>query len=710
MDRLPTRRRFLQATGGALLAGALIGDRGRTASNGAWRQFAHDPTTATGRLLTAVLVAVDDGGDPVGNVTLRASWDGGESTVETAANGHAFVDVPADTEITVEVPDPDYERTGPAGEYVHTVTTDGEEIAVPVTERSSPSTTSSTRTTTAPPTTTRVDRATYREWMDGVEGYDGEIVDGRGESEVAVAVGAGAGFAFDPPALRVDPGTTITWEWTGEGGPHNVVGENRGFTSGEPVERTTYERTFEEPGVVLYFCHPHQATGMRGAVVVGDRPLPTSTADPGTTGAGSTPAADQEGGDGGVGPLETALGLGLLGIGGGAVWWRRRQSDADGGDGDPEAPPSGPRPDAPGESTGGDGNPEARGTDPSADRSPRSAPGARPPTDTPPGDASTGNPATDRQTGPAPAGRTGAGDPRSPPSSGRERPTGSADRHVPETIPRAPDLSIEYGALTEREPIGSGGEADVVRATARTPDGPVTVAVKTPRMAETMGKRAVERLLEEAETWSKIDDHDHVVGVVDYGSDPVPWIAMEYMDGGHLGERTGRMDLLQALWTAIAVTKGVRHAHRRGVAHLDLKPQNVLFRTVEGAWDVPKVGDWGLSKLLIDHSKSVEGLSPGYAAPEHFTDEYGPADDLTDVYQLGVLFYDLFTGRPPFEGDPAAVMRQVLDERPPPPSEVADVPRALDDVLLPALAKSKADRYDDVIYLRDALQELYREW
>ncbi|WP_251342498.1 protein kinase domain-containing protein [Haloplanus halophilus] len=280
---------------------------------------------------------------------------------------------------------------------------------------------------------------------------------------------------------------------------------------------------------------------------------------------------------------------------------------------------------------------------------------------------------------------------------------------VPDEIPRAPDVSVDYGALTDEEPIGGGGNADVSKATLPTPTGNVTLAIKRPRMAGTLHTDAVARILDEAETWDRLDDHDHIVGVVDYGDQPLPWIAMEYMDGGHLGARSGEMPLPQALWTAIAVTKGVRHAHRRGVAHLDLKPENVLFRTVDGAWDVPKVADWGLSKHLLDHSESVDGLSVHYAAPEQFEDGGAATDDLTDVYQLGAVFYELFTGQPPFDGQPFSVIEQIKTARPTPPSEVADVPPALDDVLLTALAKEKADRYEDIILLRNALQDVSEE-
>ena len=213
--------------------------------------------------------------------------------------------------------------------------------------------------------------------------------------------------------------------------------------------------------------------------------------------------------------------------------------------------------------------------------------------------------------------------------------------------------------------------------------------------------------MDEAETWQQLDSHNYIVSVVNYASEPLPWIVMEYMDGGHLGERAGDLPFEQALWTAIATTQAVRHAHARGVAHLDLKPANILFRSVEDVWDVPKVGDWGLSKQLLEHSQSVDGMSPDYAAPEQFdTDQYGSTDNVTDVYQLGAVFYELFTGRPPFEGQTFEVINKIQSEQPRPPSEVADVPEALDEILLTALATQKADRYEHVLYLRDELQEV----
>jgi serine/threonine protein kinase len=157
-------------------------------------------------------------------------------------------------------------------------------------------------------------------------------------------------------------------------------------------------------------------------------------------------------------------------------------------------------------------------------------------------------------------------------------------------------------------------------------------------------------------------------------------------------------------------TEAVMHAHRRGVVHRDLKPENVLFRSVEDGWAVPKVADWGLAKLLLDHTQSVEGFSPRYAAPEQLDEDHGETGHRTDVYQLGAVLYELFTGEPAFEGPTTRVVTKVLSEPATPPSEVApELPPAIDDVLLTALAKDRDDRQEDVIYLRDALRAIYEE-
>ena len=130
----------------------------------------------------------------------------------------------------------------------------------------------------------------YGNWFSNVGNFDGTTVDATGQDTATVSVGVqgnGGAFAFDPPAIHVDNGATVQFEWTGEGGGHNVVSQGDGpLDSGNAVSSAgvNYEHTFEEDGIYNYVCVPHEGLGMKGAVVVGtDYP----TASSGGGGGGS---------------------------------------------------------------------------------------------------------------------------------------------------------------------------------------------------------------------------------------------------------------------------------------------------------------------------------------------------------------------------------------------------------------------------------------
>ena len=122
----------------------------------------------------------------------------------------------------------------------------------------------------------------YGGFLDQVGNFDGSTVDATGQDTVTVEVGVqanGGAFGFGPPAVHVDNGATVQWEWTGEGGGHNVVSapegplDSGGATSSAGVN---YEHTFEEDGIYTYVCVPHEGLNMKGAVVVGED-YPTQT-------------------------------------------------------------------------------------------------------------------------------------------------------------------------------------------------------------------------------------------------------------------------------------------------------------------------------------------------------------------------------------------------------------------------------------------------
>lgn len=252
-------------------------------------------------------------------------------------------------------------------------------------------------------------------------------------------------------------------------------------------------------------------------------------------------------------------------------------------------------------------------------------------------------------------------------------------------IPRCP--TAEWETLDVERSLGTGGSL------ARTAEGE-PVVLKRLSVDGTLHSEALEAFVDRAETWDGLASHDHVLGVAGYGASPVPWLAVEYPDGGTLA---GRSDLSFRTACAVAVTTcdALRFAHNRGVTHGALRPAHVTFRERADAVDVPKLGGWAVSE--------EEGVSaPAYAAPEQFRD--GPVDVRTDVYRTAAVLYRLFTGRAPFEGESTQVMGQALTGRPTPPSEIdGTLPSALDDVLLDGMATDRSDRYDSVVYLRDGV-------
>jgi halocyanin-like protein len=152
------------------------------------------------------------------------------------------------------------------------------------------------------------------DWLSNVGNFDG-IADERGSDEVSVSVGAqgnGGAFGFGPAVVRVDPGTTVVWEWTGKGGSHNVAADAGGFESPmQGNEGDTFEHTFDSAGVRRYVCVPHESMGMKAAVVVGD--LDVATPDPAASGESG---GSDSGGDGAESGSESGDGDGDVDYGG----------------------------------------------------------------------------------------------------------------------------------------------------------------------------------------------------------------------------------------------------------------------------------------------------------------------------------------------------------------------------------------------------------
>lgn len=227
-------------------------------------------------------------------------------------------------------------------------------------------------------------------------------------------------------------------------------------------------------------------------------------------------------------------------------------------------------------------------------------------------------------------------------------------------------------------------------------------------------EKALPRFRAEAEAVARLQ-HPNIVqiyAIAEHAGEP--YLALEYLPGGSLAQRMG--DRPQPAREAAALietlARAVHHAHRQGIVHRDLKPANVLF----SADGVPKLVDFGLAKRLDGGREgSVAGASthqgdilgtPNYMAPEQASGDSAQAGPAADVYSLGVLLYEMLTGRIPFQGPDALetlLMIRTLD--PVPPRRLRpDLPRDLDTICLKCLQKEPHKRYESAGELADDLR------
>jgi eukaryotic-like serine/threonine-protein kinase len=236
--------------------------------------------------------------------------------------------------------------------------------------------------------------------------------------------------------------------------------------------------------------------------------------------------------------------------------------------------------------------------------------------------------------------------------------------------------------------IARGGMAIVYRAHDRQLDR--VVAVKVPRPEFANDPAFSEQFRREALAAARLS-HPNIVAVHDSGSERgLPWIVMEYVRGQTLRDllnRVGRLDVETTAELVGGVAEALDHAHHAGIAHLDMKPENVLLTD-----DAVKVADFGLVRAAHVTSETPLAGTVQYLAPEVLSG--GVVDGRADIYALGVVAYECLAGRPPFTGDQDAVIAQHLSNRVPPPSLVVPgVSQAVDTAVWNATEPDPARRY-----------------
>ncbi|WP_367270972.1 protein kinase [Thermococcus sp.] len=263
---------------------------------------------------------------------------------------------------------------------------------------------------------------------------------------------------------------------------------------------------------------------------------------------------------------------------------------------------------------------------------------------------------------------------------------------TPKTFP------LELAELyTDVDFIGKGGFARVFKAK-RKRDGKV-VAIKIPISLDPATGKS---FLREIENWTKLK-HPNIVRVYDYNILPVPFFEMEYCEDSleNLLRRRGYLPPMEAARIVFDIAEGLKYAHSKRVIHRDLKPSNILLKS-----GIPKISDWGLSKVLKEsRSSTFASFTPYYAAPEQISkSKFGSTDERTDIWQLGVIFYQLVTGKLPFEGeDFVEVSSSIVYETPERPSELNPDAEPLDDIIMRCLAKRREERYESTAELQGEL-------
>ncbi|ACX72848.1 serine/threonine protein kinase [Methanocaldococcus vulcanius M7] len=260
---------------------------------------------------------------------------------------------------------------------------------------------------------------------------------------------------------------------------------------------------------------------------------------------------------------------------------------------------------------------------------------------------------------------------------------------TPKTFP--PELEEFYKNI---QFIGQGGFARVFKAI-RVKDN-LPVAIKLPiSLDASTGKSFIKEL----ENWTKLN-HPNIVKVYDYNILPIPYFEMELCDESleDYLKRKRVLDVKEASYIIFNIAEGLKYAHNKGIIHRDLKPHNILLKN-----GIPKITDWGLSKVIAKSTSTTKyAFTPYYASPEQFSKKFGNIGFWTDIWQLGVIFYQLTTGKLPFEGDDfVELMTIITTEKPIKPSELnPNINNEIENIILKCLSKNPKDRYSSILELQ----------
>lgn len=259
------------------------------------------------------------------------------------------------------------------------------------------------------------------------------------------------------------------------------------------------------------------------------------------------------------------------------------------------------------------------------------------------------------------------------------------------------------------EQLGEGGMATVYKGYDTRLETDVAVKViRTENLTIATMERAIKRFEREAKALARLT-HPNIVKVTDFGEhEGKPYLVMEYLPGGTLKQRLGKpMPWQEAVRLLIPIAEALDFAHSQNMIHRDVKPSNILL-TQRGQ---PMLTDFGIAKILdVEETADLTGTGMGIGTPEYMAPEQwtGKSSTLSDQYALGVILYEMVTGRKPYTADtPAAILlKQATEPLPRPNQFTHDLPESIEKLLLKALARNLEDRYASMGKFTKALENV----
>ena len=262
------------------------------------------------------------------------------------------------------------------------------------------------------------------------------------------------------------------------------------------------------------------------------------------------------------------------------------------------------------------------------------------------------------------------------------------------------------------EQLGEGGMATVYKAFDTRLEANVAVKViRTDNLPQSGVERALKRFEREAKALAQLN-HPNIVKVIDYGEyEDRPYLVMPYLEGGTLKglmQARGALPWQDAVRLLLPISKALAYAHQRGMIHRDVKPSNVLI-TDSGE---PMLSDFGVTKIIEEEATvDLTGTNATVGTPEYMAPEQAISksiDHRVDIYALGIVFYEMITGRKPYVADtPLAVLFKQASEPLPRPKQFApDLPDKVEQIILKALAKKPEDRYQTMGEFAIALETI----